>query len=87
MLRIDTLLKIKDDVDLDKLKDFNFTTRKYLEYYKFVNEDEYLWVDKFSRKIDITSPDYFCKFTKCKKVIDKLKKADMVEKVVGDEQS
>lgn len=86
MIRVDTLLKIKDNVDLEKLKDFNFITGKYSEYYRFANEDEYLWVDKYSRKIDMTSPDYFCKFTKCKNVINKLKQANMVEKVVEDEQ-
>lgn len=84
MLRVDTKLKIKNNIDLEKLKDFKFTTTNYEEYYRFVNEDEYLWVNKYSRKIDMTSPDYFCKFIKCKRVIDKLKKASMVE-VVEDE--
>ena len=50
-----------------------------------MNEDEYLWVNKYSRKIDMTSPDYFCKFIKCKYIINKLKKANMVEKEVEDE--
>lgn len=86
MLRVDTLLKIKDNIDLEKLKDFKFTTSYYSEYYKFSINDEYLWVDKYTRKIDMTSPDYFCKFTKCKNIINKLKKADMVE-VVEDEQN
>ena len=86
MMKINTFLKIKDDVDLEKLKDLNFTTTKYEEYYRFVKEDEYLWVDKCSRKIDMTSPDCFCKFTRCKHIINKLKRADMVEKVVEDEQ-
>lgn len=84
MLKVNALLKIKDNIDLEKLKDFKFTTAHYEEYYRFISEDEYLWIDKYSRKIDMTSPDYFCKFNRCKKVIDKLKKADMVE-VVEDE--
>lgn len=85
MLRVDTLLKIKDDIDLEKLKEFKFSSTPYEEYYSFMNEDEYLWVNKYSRKIDMTSPDYFCKFIKCKYIINKLKKANMVEKVVEDE--
>ena len=85
MLKVNTLLKIKDNIDLEKLKDFKFTTAQYEEYYRFMSEDEYLWVDKYSRRIDMTSPDYFCKFNRCKNIINKLKQADMVEKVVEDE--
>ena len=85
MLQVNTLLKIKDNIDLEKLKHFKFSSTSYEEYYKFMDEDEYLWVDKCSRKIDMTSPDYFCKFIKCKYIINKLKKANMVEKVVEDE--
>lgn len=86
MLKVNTLLKIKDDIDLEKLEDFKFTTAYYKEYYKFMSEDEYLWVDKHSRKIDMTSPNDFCKFNRCRYVLNKLTKADMVEKVVEDEQ-
>ena len=85
MLQVNTLLKIKDDIDLEKLKHFKFSSTPYEEYYKFMDEDEYLWVDKCFRKIDMTSPDYFCKFIKCKYIINKLKKANMLEKVVEDE--
>ena len=85
MLRIDTLLKIKDDIDLEKLKEFKFSSTPYEEHYRFMNEDEYLWVNKYSRKIDMTSPEYFCKCMKSKYIINKLKKANMVEKAVEDE--
>lgn len=85
MLQVDALLKIKDDINLEKLKEFKFSSTPYGEYYRFMNEDEYLWVNKCSRKIDMTSPDYFCEFIKCRYIINKLKKADMVEKVVEDE--
>ena len=74
------MLKIKED-KMQELEKFGFLTRPESEYYKFVYEDEYLWVDKFTRVIDVTSPIYECDFEYCKKIIKKLIKADMVEKV------
>lgn len=76
------MLKIKDNVDLRELEKFEFTTRPESEYYKYMYNDEYLWVNKHTRNIDMTSPIYLCKFNKCLSIIDKLKKAGLVEKVV-----
>lgn len=80
MIRINSGYKLKDKVDLIRLIDFGFDlSPEYKEYYRYYRECEYLWVDKYTKIIDMTSPDYFCSFIRCKKVIGKLKKAGLLE--------
>lgn len=80
MIKVDSAYKIKDDINLDILVNYGFdSSPQYNEYYRYYREDEYLWVNKFSRKIDMTSPSYFCKFTRCKRIITKLMKAGLLE--------
>lgn len=71
-------MKIKAD-KMCELEKFGFSTRPESEYYRLAYEDEYLWVDKTTREISMTSPIYFCDFKYCNKIISKLGKADMVE--------
>ena len=71
-------MKIKAD-KMCELEKFGFSARPESEYYRLAYEDEYLWVDKTTRVISMTSPIYFCDFKYCNKNISKLVKADMVE--------
>ena len=78
------MLKIKDDVELEKLKEFGFTTNKYypLSYVKKVylcneNDDKNFYhINKKSRKIELTRLDGELDDT-----LYDLIKADLVEKV------
>ena len=82
MIKVDSAYKMKDDINLDILVNYGFDlSPQYNEYYRYYREDEYLWVDKFSRKIDMTSPSYLCKFTRCKRIINKLIKDGLLEQV------
>lgn len=81
MIEKDSGYKIRKDIDLNILVDFGFDpSPEYNEYYRYYREDEYLWVDKFSRKIDMTSPEKHCTFIRCKRIINKLIQAGLVEK-------
>ena len=78
------MLKIKDDVELEKLKEFGFTTNKYypLSYVKKVylrneNDDKNFYhINKKSRKIKLTRLD-----GELDNTLYDLIKADLVEKV------
>ncbi len=78
------MLKIKDDVDLEKLKEFGFSTNKYypLSYVKKVylrneNDDKNFYhINKKSRKIKLTRLD-----GELDNTLYDLIKADLVEKV------
>lgn len=84
MIRKDSGYKIKDDVDLTILVEYGFDpSPEFEEYYRYYREDEYLWVDKHTRIIDMTSPEFFCEFYRCKRLITRLVKAGLVEKVGG----
>ena len=80
--------KIKDERDLKELEKFGFTTAHYEEYYRYCREDDYVWVDKFTRKIDYRYFDLglFRKSvepqtTRAKVITTKLIQAGYVEKV------
>ena len=80
IIREDSGYKIKDNIDLKILVDFGFDpSPEFEEYYRYYREDEYLWVDKNTRIIDMTSTDYFCNFIRCKKIINKLMKLGLLE--------
>lgn len=81
MKRVGTDYKVKDGVDLTILVNYGFDPSPgYCEYYRYYKEDEYLWIDKFNRKIDMTSPSFSCKFTRCKRIINKLIRDGLVER-------
>ena len=78
--KVNSGYKIKEAVDLAILVNFGFDpSPEFNEYYRYRREDEYLWVDKHTRIIDMTSPQYLCPFARCKRIISKLKKAGLVE--------
>ena len=80
MRRINSGYKIKDDVDLTVLVNYGFDpSPEFNEYYRYCREDEYMWVNKHNRIIDMTSPDWFCIFTRCKRVLNKLIKDGLAE--------
>ena len=81
MKQVKLKFKVKDSINLSNLKSYGFTTNNHMEYYKFMSNDEYLWVDKISRELDMTSPDYFCEFKVVHKLIDKLKKNGVIENI------
>ena len=82
------MLKIRDDVDLKELEKFGFGSRPESEYYRYCRDDDYIWVDKYTRKIDYR---YFVfgRFTASvepqtrlsKTITTRLIKAGLVEKV------
>ena len=85
------MLKIKDGIDLKDLEKFGFGTRPESGYYRYYRDDDYIWVDKYTRKIDYR---YFVfgRFTASvepqtrisKTITTRLIKAGLVEKVVEE---
>lgn len=85
-------LRIKDNVDLKELKKFGFDTIPENEYYRFYRNDDYIWVDKYTRKIDyryfnlgILTSSNEPQTRVSRTITTKLIKAGLVEKVVEDE--
>lgn len=82
------MLRVIDNVDLKELEKFGFDTIPESEYYRFYMDDDYIWVDKSTRKVDyryfwlgrLTSSDE--PQTRIQKLMTtKLIKACLVEKV------
>lgn len=83
MRRIKSGYKIKDNIDLNILVNYGFDpSPDFNEYYRYYREDEYMWVDKHTRIIDMTSPDFFCEFIRCKKVLNKLIKDNIAKQII-----
>ena len=78
------MIKIKDNVDLKELETFDFYDMGNC-YQKYLNFGVQLYVNKQTRIITRNAP-YDARYIPNKYEISDLIKADMVEKVVEDEQ-
>lgn len=83
------MFKIKDDKNLEELEKFGFKSMYYDEYYRYMDDCDYTWVDKHTRIIDFRYwqrgeylSSYEPKTSISNRIIHKLKKAGFIENVI-----
>lgn len=85
------IAKIKEGFDLAGLEKYGFQSKDYEEYWRYMNEDDYIWVNKGTRVVDFRSV-WGGRLTKdmtahTEKVFNRMKRDGIVEEIEEDTRS